>query len=67
MKINAECYAGRCGSDAIRIISGQEHLNPVGEEEAETLEEICELEPGPYRLACMVKPTGAVTVEVLEG
>lgn len=66
IKINAECFAGRCGSDPIRIISGKENLNPPEEDESETLEEICELEPGLYRLACMAKPQGAVIVEILD-
>ncbi len=65
--LNAECHAGICGSDPIRILSGSEHLSALGDEEADTLEEICELEPGPCRLACMVKASGPVVVEIVEG
>jgi pSer/pThr/pTyr-binding forkhead associated (FHA) protein/thioredoxin reductase/ferredoxin len=61
--LNAECHSGICGSDPIRILSGGEHLNPLGDEEADTLEDICGLEPGPCRLACMVKASGPVVVE----
>lgn len=65
--IVAECHAGICGSDPVRILSGMENvLNPVNAQEKETLEDICSLEPGPCRLACMVKVKGAVEVEVLK-
>ncbi len=33
--------------------------------EAETLEDICDLEAGSCRLACMAKVRGAVVVEIL--
>ncbi|MBX2991990.1 MAG: FHA domain-containing protein [Bacteroidetes bacterium] len=65
IKIVAECHAGICGSDPVRIISGGEHLNPVGEDERGTLEDICGLKPGECRLACMAKPSGAVELEIL--
>ena len=65
--LNAECHAGICGSDPIRILSGAEHLSALGDEEADTLEDICGLEPGPCRLACMVKASGPVVVEIVEG
>ncbi len=67
IELNAECHSGICGSDPIRILSGQEHLSALGDEEAGTLEDICELEPGPCRLACMVKASGPVVVEIVEG
>jgi len=66
LSINAECHAGMCGSDPIRIISGQENLNEISDGETEALEDICELEPGKCRLACMVKIKGPVEVEILE-
>ncbi|MGD8395033.1 MAG: FHA domain-containing protein, partial [Candidatus Eiseniibacteriota bacterium] len=66
IELNAECHAGACGSDPIRIISGAENLNTVGEGETEALEDICELEPGKHRLACMSKPTGPVVIEVVQ-
>jgi len=65
LKINAECHAGICGSDPIRIISGGENLNEVGSGESDTLQDICGLKPGECRLACVTKPKGAVTVEII--
>jgi thioredoxin reductase/pSer/pThr/pTyr-binding forkhead associated (FHA) protein/ferredoxin len=66
VKITSECHAGICGSDPIRILSGQENLNPLGDEEKGTLEDLCGVKPGECRLACMARPTGAVVVEILE-
>jgi pSer/pThr/pTyr-binding forkhead associated (FHA) protein/thioredoxin reductase/ferredoxin len=65
--LNAECHAGVCGSDPIRIVAGAEHLSALGDGESETLEELCNLEPGPCRLACMVKVKGPVVVEIVKG
>jgi thioredoxin reductase/ferredoxin/pSer/pThr/pTyr-binding forkhead associated (FHA) protein len=65
IKITAECHAGVCGSDPVRIISGGENLNPMGSDEKGTLEDLCSLSPGEHRLACMAKPTGPVELEVL--
>jgi len=65
IEIVAECHAGICGSDPIKIISGRENLNSMGDDEKGTLEDICGLQPGECRLACMAKPTGAVEVEIL--
>lgn len=64
-KIVAECHAGICGSDPIRILSGQENTNPMGNAEKETLEDLCGLTSGEHRMACMVKPTGPMEVEIL--
>ena len=64
--LNAECHSGICGSDPVRILSGSEYLSPLSDEEADTLEDLCGLKPGECRLACMVKATGPVTVEVVE-
>lgn len=66
IKICAECHAGICGSDPIRILAGQEHFAPQSDQEAETLEDLCELEAGQHRLACMSRITGPVTIELLE-
>jgi pSer/pThr/pTyr-binding forkhead associated (FHA) protein len=65
LKIVAECHAGICGSDPIRILSGRQNLNPVTAEEKGTLEDICGLSPGECRLACMAKPTGPVEVDII--
>lgn len=66
LTINAECHSGICGSDPVRILSGRENLDAEpGAGESETLEDICGLEPGECRLACMVKIKGPVEVEIL--
>lgn len=65
--INYECESGRCGYDPVRIISGQEHVNELDEdEEGWTLEEVCNLKPGEHRLACMLHCKGPVVVEVVK-
>lgn len=64
--ITAECHSGICGSDPIRILSGHENLDgEAGDQERETLEDLCDLEPGDCRLACMVRAKGPVKVEIL--
>ena len=64
--LNAECHSGICGSDPIRILSGHENLTTAPNDgESETLEDICDLEPGPCRLACMARIKGPVEVEIL--
>ena len=65
VKLNAECHAGICGSDPVRIVSGSEHLNPVEASEADTLQDLCGLQPGECRLACMVRARGPVVVEIV--
>jgi pSer/pThr/pTyr-binding forkhead associated (FHA) protein/thioredoxin reductase len=65
--ITAECHSGICGSDPIRILGGAENVTgELSDQERETLEEICELEPGACRLACMVRVKGPVEVEQIE-
>ena len=66
IEIAAECHSGICGSDPIRIISGEENLHPMGDDEEATLEEICDLSPKGHRVACMARPTGPVVVEIIE-
>ncbi len=61
----AECHAGVCGSDPIRVISGTENLSPLSDEERETLTDLCNLEPGPFRLACVTRVQGPVQIEIL--
>jgi len=66
VELVAECHSGICGSDPVRILSGREHLDAEPEDqECDTLEDICEQEPGDCRLACMVRVTGPVEVEIL--
>jgi ferredoxin/thioredoxin reductase/pSer/pThr/pTyr-binding forkhead associated (FHA) protein len=64
--ISAECHAGLCGSDPVRILSGRENLNKVEDSESGTLEDLCGLKAGECRLACMVRATGPVVVEILK-
>ncbi len=66
--ITAECHAGICGSDPVRILSGRENVDgEPSAQERETLEELCELEPGECRLACMMRVKGPVKVEIIKG
>jgi ferredoxin len=65
IEIDTDCRRGACGRDPVRILEGQENLNPCGEREAETLE-FGRLEAGPCRLACMVKPKGPVVIEIIK-
>jgi ferredoxin len=66
IKIDADCHQGACGMDPVRIVSGAESLNALGGTERNTLEDLCSLEPGPFRLACMAKVNGPVTVEIVK-
>lgn len=66
IKLEADCHAGVCGMDPVRVVSGAEHLNAPGATEAGTLEDLCSLEPGPYRLACMARVSGPVAIEVIK-
>ncbi|MFQ5608307.1 MAG: 2Fe-2S iron-sulfur cluster-binding protein, partial [Candidatus Zixiibacteriota bacterium] len=66
VKIVAECHAGICGSDPVKIISGQEYLNERTDGEKDASEDICDMDPNECRLACMLRPTGPVNVEILE-
>ena len=63
--IKAECHAGICGSDPIKILSGKENLNELGDDEKDVLEDICSVNPDECRLACMVVANGPITVEIL--
>lgn len=65
VEIDVECEMGLCGMDPIRIVSGQQHLNPFSEQEAEALRKKG-LEPGRYRFACVARSSGPVVVEILE-
>jgi ferredoxin/thioredoxin reductase len=65
VEIVAECHAGVCGSDPIRIEEGAENLNEMSAEERDALEDICSLEPGSHRLACMARPSGPVSVTLV--
>lgn len=65
VSIDYECWAGMCGCDAIRVVSGAEFLNEVSEKETKTLKRKG-LQPGKCRLACMTRASGPVVVEVVK-
>ena len=68
VEISADCHAGLCGSDPVRVVSGGKNLNPIGGEERSTLEDLCAVDPETHRLACMARPTGGpVVVEIVDG
>ena len=67
VEMTADCHAGVCGSDPVRIVSGGDHLSPMSGEERATLEELCAVDPETHRLACMARPTGPVVVEIVDG
>jgi pSer/pThr/pTyr-binding forkhead associated (FHA) protein len=68
--IEYECESGFCGMDAVCVVSGGEHLSAPGDQEEDTLETLCDLEPGneegQCRLACMAEVTGPVVVKRAE-
>ncbi len=64
--IVAQCHRGICGSDPIRIVSGQENLNAMADGEEETLDDLCSLSPKNHRLACLARVKGPVVVEIIE-
>jgi thioredoxin reductase/pSer/pThr/pTyr-binding forkhead associated (FHA) protein/ferredoxin len=65
-KMEADCHQGVCGMDPVKVISGAENLGPMGGTEKGTLEDLCSLEPGPYRLACMARLNGPVVVDIVK-
>ena len=67
VELTADCHAGICGSDPVRIVEGGAHLNPMSAGERATLEDLCAVDPGVHRLACMARPTGPVVVEIVDG
>ena len=66
IKLEADCHQGVCGMDPVKILSGSEHLNAIGGTERSTLEDLCSVEPGPYRLACMARVSGPVKIAVVK-
>ncbi len=64
--MKADCHKGICGSDPVRILSGQEYLDPMTDEERDTLEDICAVDPATHRLACRARPTGPVVAEIVD-
>ena len=66
IKLDFDCRSGSCGIDPVRVISGGEHLNALGSQERDTLEDLLSMEPGPHRLACMARVMGPVVVEPIK-
>jgi thioredoxin reductase/pSer/pThr/pTyr-binding forkhead associated (FHA) protein len=64
LPIDAECHAGLCGADPIRIIAGKENVNKMSDDEEATVQD-CQLDPKDCRMACMVRPTGPIEVELI--
>jgi thioredoxin reductase/ferredoxin len=66
IKLDADCHQGVCGMDPVKVIAGGEYLTAIGSTERSTLEDLCSLEPGPYRLACMARVSGRVRVQIVK-
>jgi len=60
--IEAGCRMGMCGADPVLVLSGMEHLPPVGEEERDTLDRLGL--GGDARLACMCRANGPVSLSI---
>lgn len=58
------CRDGACGACMVKVVSGAEHLSPMGDDEKDFLETMA-AEPD-ERLACQCKVSGDVTLEVSE-
>ena len=66
IKIDADCHQGVCGMDPVKVHSGSEHLSAMGSTERSTLEDLCSLEPGSHRLACMARVSGPIAVDIIK-
>lgn len=66
IKMDADCHQGVCGMDPVKVLSGAENLGPMNSTERGTLEDLCSLEPGPYRLACTARVHGPVVVDIIK-
>lgn len=65
--LHYSCRRGLCGQDLIRILSGWEHLNPIEEQEAGTLE-LLRAHGRLMRMACCTRVVGdgEVVVEIVK-
>jgi len=54
---------GRCSTCRVRVVAGADHCPPPGTDEKRTLDRIDA--PDTVRLACQLRPTGDITVEVI--
>jgi thioredoxin reductase/ferredoxin len=66
IKLDADCHQGVCGMDPVKVIDGAKHLNAIGGTERSTLEDLCSLVPGEYRLACMARVSGPVKISIVK-
>ena len=66
IKLDADCHQGVCGMDPVKVIDGATHLNAIGGTERSTLEDLCSLVPGEYRLACMARVSGPVKISIVK-
>jgi len=67
VEVDAQCCNGACGSDPVEILEGMKFVDPhIDPLEAETLKHICDLTPGPYRLACKLRVHGPVKVKFVK-
>jgi thioredoxin reductase/ferredoxin/pSer/pThr/pTyr-binding forkhead associated (FHA) protein len=66
IKIDADCHQGVCGMDPVKVITGLEHLSPMGSTERSTLEDLCSLDPKSHRLACMARVSGPIAVDIIK-
>ena len=60
--IESGCHMGICGSDPIAILEGVDNVEPVGNEERNTLIRLGLL--GKARMACMMKVRGSVEISL---
>ncbi|HSR51228.1 MAG TPA: FHA domain-containing protein [Acidobacteriota bacterium] len=65
LDIEASCRNGTCGIDPVKIVSGQEYLNPCDEDEAATLQQNG-LKCGRHRYACKARAHGPIVVELMD-
>jgi thioredoxin reductase/ferredoxin len=66
IKLDADCHQGACGMDPVKVLEGSEYLNQMTGKERDTLEDLCSLQPGQHRLACMARVSGAVKVQIIK-
>jgi NADPH-dependent 2,4-dienoyl-CoA reductase/sulfur reductase-like enzyme/ferredoxin len=63
LPIEAGCRMGMCGSDPICVVSGAEHLSPVGDEERVTIERLGLA--ANTRMACSARVGGPVSISLM--
>ena len=66
VKVKADCHRGSCGMDAFKVLEGADQLGPISGTEKDTLEDLCSLQPGPYRLACVARVNGPIVIDFVK-